>query len=59
MKKDRELSVQRALSTLRAQKVEVTKDKGIKQPSGVGMGTWASIDCLCHYHGYHLISGKQ
>ena len=51
--KDRVKAVDSCLKTLAFNKVPV---QGMFiQKGDYGIGTWACIDCLVHYHGYTLV----
>ena len=57
-KRDRERIVASCLATLKYSRVKFDETKRIISKGNYGMGTWAAIDCLTHYHGYILTSGR-
>jgi hypothetical protein len=54
--KDRERAVKNCIVTLTNSKVQFDETKRTIQKGNYGIGTWAAIDCLTHYHGWILTS---
>lgn len=52
--KNREKAVISCLATLRNSKVKYDETHKTITKGSYGIGTWAAIDCLTHYHGWIL-----
>jgi len=50
----REVAIGSCLSVLKAKGVKHDPEAKSIEKGSYGMGTWAAIDCLVHYHGWIL-----